>query len=177
MNSKSLAPALLLSVAIIAAAVLPRLDTARAAPATQPAAPAILADSPEAAGRYLVRVAGCNDCHTPEFDRRGEAVPESRWLIGTALGYKGPWGTSYAPNLRTKVQQMSEDAWVAALKTTNGRPPMPWNSLHAMSDADLHGLYRYIHTLGPNDNKTFAPLPPGERPKTPYVVFEPIMPN
>ena len=171
--------ALLLIGIPVTALVLPRLiNAAHADPALGANGIAsISAPTPEAAGRYLVRVAGCNDCHTPDFMQRGEAVPESQWLIGVGLGFKGPWGTSYAPNLRTKVQMLPEDTWVAGVKSSTGRPPMPWPSVHAMSDADLRSLYRYIRSLGPNDNVTPAPLPPGETPKTPYLVFEPVMPK
>lgn len=137
----------------------------------------VVAASSEEAGRYLVRVAGCNDCHTPGFMERGEAVPESEWLIGSALGFKGPWGTSYAANLRAKVHAMPEETWVAGVKSITGRPPMPWPSVHAMADSDLRNIYRYVKSLGPSDNPIPAALPPGRTPTTPYLVFEPVFPG
>lgn len=47
-------------------------------------------------GRYLVRIAGRNDCHTPGYAERGGDVPEAQWLVGDALGWRGPSGTTYA---------------------------------------------------------------------------------
>lgn len=37
-------------------------------------------------GRYLVMIAGCNDCHTPGFAQKGEATPETEWLAGDSVG-------------------------------------------------------------------------------------------
>ena len=45
-------------------------------------------------------VASCNDCHTPGYMQKGGAVPVGEWLTGTPVGYQGPWGTTYAANLR-----------------------------------------------------------------------------
>jgi mono/diheme cytochrome c family protein len=51
-------------------------------------------------GRYLVRITGCNDCHTEGYAEAGGEVPEEQWLKGSALGWRGPWGTTYGTNLR-----------------------------------------------------------------------------
>ena len=48
-------------------------------------------DSLAERGRYLVRISGCNDCHTPRFPELGEKVPESEWLTGVPVGWRGPW--------------------------------------------------------------------------------------
>jgi hypothetical protein len=40
-------------------------------------------------GRYLVQIAGCNDCHTPRYPESGGKVAESEWLTGDALGWRG----------------------------------------------------------------------------------------
>src|SRR5690606_13104861 len=63
-------------------------------------------------GRYLVRIGGCNDCHTPGYPAAGGDVPEEHWLVGDTVGYSGPWGTTYAANLRHLLGAMSEDDWV-----------------------------------------------------------------
>src|SRR5215212_12212744 len=57
-------------------------------------------------GRYLVKVAGCNDCHTAGYAMAGGKVPESQWLMGDHLGWRGPWGTTYAVNLRRYMQPL-----------------------------------------------------------------------
>src|SRR5262245_19163636 len=62
-------------------------------------------------GRYLVSIAGCNDCHTPGYAMSGGKVPEKQWLTGDQLGWQGPWGTTYPSNLRLYMQIVSEAEW------------------------------------------------------------------
>ena len=45
-----------------------------------------------ARGKYMVSIAGCNDCHTP--GGLYGATDMSRMLSGSELGWTGPWGTS-----------------------------------------------------------------------------------
>lgn len=85
-------------------------------------------------GRYLVRIGGCNDCHTPHFVARNGEVAEERWLIGDSVGYSGPWGTTYPSNLRNLLASMDEDAWVRYAQTLETRPPMPWFNLRAFAE-------------------------------------------
>jgi hypothetical protein len=75
------------------------------------------------------------------------------------------------------VQQFNADTWVQVMHSRDVRPPMPWQSLHAMSDADLRAIYEYIKQLGPAGVQTPAFVPPGEEPKTPFIVFVPQMPE
>lgn len=121
-------------------------------------------------GRYLVTVGNCNDCHTARFPERDGKVPESEWLSGGgALGFRGPWGTTYASNLRVTASRMSEAEWVKFLKTLKTRPPMPWFNLNQWSDSDSKALYHYIKQLGPVGEPAKAALPPGQEPLQPYV--------
>lgn len=137
----------------------------------------VAAASPEAAGRYLVIVGGCNDCHTPGWGETNGNVPEGEWLTGAPVGFRGPWGTSYPSNLRLSVQAMGEEAWVARLRAGQGLPPMPWMNVARMSDTDLRAMYRFIRTLGPGGDFAPAAVAPGVEPATPYIVFEPVMPG
>ena len=77
-----------------------------------------------ARGRYLVTIAGCNDCHTPlkmgengpelDLDRMlsghpeqlvvaaAPTLPKEPWLVtttGTNTAWSGPWGVSFTANL------------------------------------------------------------------------------
>lgn len=122
-------------------------------------------------GRYLVGIAGCNDCHTPGFAEKGGRVPESEWLTGDALGWRGPWGTTYAPNLRLYMQGLSEDEWVKKASTLSTRPPMPWFNLHRMSKSDLRAMYRYVRHLGPAGKPAPEYVSPDRVPPQPYVQF------
>ena len=122
-------------------------------------------------GRYLVKIGGCNDCHTAGYAPSGGKVPEAQWLTGDALGWRGPWGTTYATNLRLYMQDLSEDQWVEKAKALSARPPMPWFNVRDMSAGDLRAMYRYIRHLGPAGKPAPAFLPPGETPQGPYVQF------
>jgi mono/diheme cytochrome c family protein len=122
-------------------------------------------------GRYLVKVAGCNDCHTPGYLLSSGNTPEERWLTGDTFGWRGPWGTTYGSNLRIFVGGMSEPAWVAAAKTLRRRPTMPWFNLNAMRGEDLKAIYRFIKSLGPVGEPAPAYVPPDQEPKTPYALF------
>ena len=85
-----------------------------------------LAATPDkiARGKYLVTIAGCNDCHTPlkmgengpepDYSRMlsghperlvvktAARVPEEPWLVtttATTTAWSGPWGVSFTANL------------------------------------------------------------------------------
>ena len=96
-----------------------------------PPAPVLSADYEVAAtpdkvarGKYLVTIAGCNDCHTPlkmgengpepDFSRMlsghpqsvvvktAARVPDAPWLVtttATTTAWSGPWGVSFTANL------------------------------------------------------------------------------
>lgn len=174
---------------IIAAAmlVLPACGgTAGAAPAAAEAgagAKAMHVSAPTdiEAGRYLIKIGGCNDCHTPGYVEgvmmTGQAMPESDWLQGGDVGFSGPWGVSYPTNLRLAFQNMTEEQFIELSRAGQGRPPMPWPSLQAMSEKDLKAIYAYIKSLGPAGEPTPAALSPGVEPDRPHIVFAPQMPT
>lgn len=122
-------------------------------------------------GRYLMRISGCNDCHTAHYAERAGDIPEAQWLTGSALGWQGPWGTTYAANLRLVVSRMTEDEWLQRARAAQYRPPMPWFALRDMSEADLRATYRYIRSLGPAGNPAPAYVPPGGPVAGPVVSF------
>jgi mono/diheme cytochrome c family protein len=166
MKQRILPPARLVSVAAIAtvAACLASLDAMAQATRT-PDRQSI------ERGRYLMRITGCNDCHTPGYAASGGKVPEQQWLTGDGLGWRGPWGTTYASNLRLFMQTLNEQQWVNLARSVEYRPPMPWFSLRAMSDQDLRALYRYVRHLGAAGQPAPTYVPPGEVPKGPHVTF------
>ena len=122
-------------------------------------------------GRYLVRVSGCNDCHTPGYIQSNGQVDEKVWLTGDALGWKGPWGTTYATNLRLLLNGMSEQQWLTHARTMQPRPPMPWFNVRAMNDDDLKAIYAFVKALGPAGSAAPAYVPPGKDVPGPAVVF------
>lgn len=122
-------------------------------------------------GRYLSKIAGCNDCHTPGYLLKEGKVPESLWLTGDRFGWRGPWGTTYASNLRLLVNALTEDQWVKTAQSLKARPPMPWFSLNIMKQEDLRAIYQFIRYLGPGGEAAPAYVPPDQEPKTPYALF------
>ncbi|MCC7216822.1 MAG: cytochrome C [Burkholderiales bacterium] len=149
------------AVATAAVAALP----AAAAPGTMTDAQAF------ERGRYIAKIAGCNDCHTPGYAVSGGKVAEKDWLTGDALGWRGDWGTTYAVNLRLYMQDLTEVQWVKAARTIRTRPPMPWFALHDMAEQDLRAFYRFVRHLGPAGQPTPAYMAPGQVPQGPYVQF------
>jgi mono/diheme cytochrome c family protein len=123
-------------------------------------------------GRYLVRIGGCNDCHTPGYNEAAGRLPEAKWLTGSAVGFQGPWGTTYPANLRLVLARMSEAQWLARARSEM-RPPMPWFNLRDMSDDDLRAIYLYIRVLGEAGQPAPIYAAPGQKVATPYIVFEP----
>jgi mono/diheme cytochrome c family protein len=122
-------------------------------------------------GRYIARIAGCNDCHTPGYAETGGNVPESAWLTGTVVGWKGEWGTTYPANLRLFMQRLTEDQWVTVARETQYRPPMPWFNLRDMSEEDLRAFYRYVRHLGPAGEPVPNYVPPDQAPQGPAIQF------
>ncbi len=126
-----------------------------------------------ARGRYLVQIAGCNDCHTAGYLLANGAVPEEQWLTGDTFGWRGPWGTTYPVNLRLRLQEFSAEQWLKFAREFEARPPMPWYTLHLMTDADLLAIYRYVRHLGPAGTAAPAFVPPEQEPDPPYALFPP----
>ncbi len=97
-------------------------------------------------GAYLVKIMGCNDCHTPmKMGSKGPETDMSRMLTGhpadvkmppppdlgkgpwvwagsaTMTAYTGPWGVSYAINLtpddETGIGNWTEKTFIEAMRT------------------------------------------------------------
>ncbi len=122
-------------------------------------------------GKYLSKIAGCNDCHTPGYLLGEGKIPEKLWLTGDHFGWRGPWGTTYAVNLRIFLGAFTEDEWVSVAKKLKARPPMPWYSVNEIKDKALRALYQFIRSLGPGGGPAPAYVPPGKEPDTPYALF------
>jgi len=159
----------LLAAALFAALALnASVAVSQSAPAmTKPAA----GDKFVARGRYLAKIAGCNDCHTDGYMEKDGNMPEAQWLTGSAFGWRGPWGTTYPVNLRLLMQSMTEEQWLTYAATLKARPPMPWYVLHQMTKDDLRAFYRFVRHLGPAGEPAPAYVPPDKEPNPPYATF------
>jgi hypothetical protein len=139
-----------------------------AAPATAQAADDVSAEW----GRHIAIIGGCNDCHTEGYEAAGQIDPALA-LKGKSVGFQGPWGTTYAANLRLVAASRTEDEFLQYLKTFQARPPMPWYNVHEMEERDIRSLYVYIKSLGEPGDPAPAYVPPGQEPTMPYNVFAP----
>lgn len=106
-------------------------------------------------GRYLVSVAGCNDCHTPGTFY---GAPDTlRQLSGSELGWEGPWGVSYprniTPDVETGIGNWTEAQIVTAIRTGQRPdkslllPPMPWPMYAHLSDEDAYAIAAYLKSI------------------------------
>lgn len=122
-----------------------------------------------ARGRALVVYGTCNDCHTAGWRDSDGAVPQARWLTGSAVGFRGWWGTSYPTNVRLDFQVMSEYRWIQAVRTRAGHPPMVWQDLRQLPDSDLRAIYQFVKSLGPAGVPAPNAVEPWRDPSTPFV--------
>ncbi len=156
---------------IVGALVLVAL-VAAAAGAPQQSAEKVPAEV--ARGKYLVQIAGCNDCHTPGYITSEGKVSEALWLTGDQLGWRGPWGTTYASNLRLLVKDLTAEQFMARARSAL-LPPMPWFNLRAMSDEDVKAIYAYLKHLGPAGQPAPKYVPPNQTHPGPFVQFPPLI--
>lgn len=109
------------------------------------------APDPVSHGRYLVAVAHCHECHTPE-DEQGRKLP--------GMDFAG--GASFAPDVSsanitpddTGIGYFDEALFIKALRTgyIGARalhPPMPWPTFRHMTDEDLKSIFAYLRTVPP----------------------------
>jgi mono/diheme cytochrome c family protein len=124
-------------------------------------------------GRYLVTITGCNNCHTEGYVEAEGKVPESEWLKGSRVGFRGPWGTSYASNLRVLFPYWSEDGWVTYVRGSFHAlwPPMPWYDMQKMRESDLRSIHKFISSLGTGGSKMPNVVYPGKDPGGTYITF------
>ena len=130
-------------------------------------------------GAQIAITHGCHDCHTAGYIESDGKIDPVKALKGTSMGWRGPWGTTYALNLRLTVAEKAktEEAFVNFAKTFKTRPPMPWYNVHAMDESDLRSLYQYIKSLGEAGEQVPEALGPDEEPKTPYFLLQPTPPK
>jgi hypothetical protein len=124
-------------------------------------------------GLIVSIVSGCHDCHTEGYRESNGAIDPAKAMLGSSIGWQGPWGTSYPANLRRVVSTLTEDGFVNYAKAIQTNPPMPWYNLRKMPEDDARSLYRYLLSLGDQGEQAPTLVPTGERVKTPYIVLEP----
>jgi hypothetical protein len=104
-------------------------------------------------GEFLVRMASCADCHTPQD--RGQ--PKAGFEFAGGLLFKTSEATVMAANLTPDASGISfydEELFIQALRTGKVKarslsPTMPWYFYRQMTDEDLKAIYAYMRTLNP----------------------------
>lgn len=124
-----------------------------------------------ARGRYLVAFGACNECHTPGWRETDGNVPVTKWMIGSSIGFRGPWGTVYPANVRQRFYQVSEGQWLAMVSTRAGHPPMTWQDLRALTVRDRRAIYAFVRSLGPAGPPSIPSVPAEREPTTPYATI------
>ena len=124
-------------------------------------------------GLYISIIGGCHFCHTEGYREADGKIDPEKALKGSSIGWRGPWGTTYAVNLRDSASGFNEDTWVDHLKSKVQLPPMPWYQVQAMSESDMRSLYLYIKSLGEPGESSPYDRAPGKEPRTPYVTLAP----
>jgi hypothetical protein len=103
----------------------------------------------------------------------GVISPTAWGALGTndMTAWAGAWGVSFAANLSpdkaTGLGSWTEAAFLKALRTGKHKgvlrdilPPMPWQSIGKLNDADLSAMFAYLQSQKPIGNKVPDPIPP-----------------
>lgn len=120
-------------------------------------------------GKFLVNYGGCQDCHTPGWSEHGGKAPKDLLLTGGGMNFQGPWGTTYAPNLRLYMAKLSLEQWIHNARSMKARPAMPYWTFRYLSDKDLGDMYAYIRSLGTSGKAAHDWVAPGQDAPAPYL--------
>ena len=129
------------------------------------------ADPAAERGKYLVSIAGCNDCHTPGYFLGKPDM--ARFLGGSEVGFEIPGlGVFHGPNLtpdkETGLGNWTDEQILTALQKgarPDGRmlaPIMPWHAFANLTVEDAKGIVAYLRSLPPVKNKVPGPFGPTE---------------
>lgn len=90
---------------------------------------------------------------------------------GDQTAWVGPWGVSFAANLtpdkETGLGKWSAEDFLRTMRTARHLgvsrpilPPMPIDSVAALTDADIKAIFAYLASIKPIVNAVPKPLPP-----------------
>lgn len=110
--------------------------------------------TPEKRGKYLVTIAACADCHTPQDDK-GQPLPGMDFAGGFILD--GPWGRVASANLTPDpsgipyydLSLFTQVFRTGYIKARAINQIMPWHEFRGMTDEDIAAIFSYIKTLKP----------------------------
>lgn len=119
-------------------------------PITSPVPPPDTSD-PTKRGEYLVRIAGCEGCHTPEKGMPPRPIPSLSFAGGTVFREVASANITPDPS---GISYYDEALFIEAMRTgrVKARPvklPMPWPVYKNMTDDDLKAIFAYLRSLKP----------------------------
>ncbi len=120
--------------------------------------------TPVKRGQYLVTVAGCTDCHTPQT--KGQPIRGLEFAGGFIL--EGPWGRLASANITPDASGISyydeamflEMIHTGYVKARKINQVMPWEDFRGLTDEDLKGIFAYLQTLKPVKHRVDNTEPP-----------------
>ncbi len=133
-------------------------------------------------GKYLVSIAGCNDCHTPGYFF---GKPDfSRAFGGSDVGFAIPGvgavvGRNLTPDKETGLGDWTAEQIITAFTTgvrPDGRklsPIMPYMELANLSNEDARAIAAYLQSIPSVKNAVPGPFGPKDVPSTPVFVIIP----
>ena len=147
--------------------IILHLFPAKAAPVARPA----MTDTVKY-GEYMVRAAGCIECHTPA--KHGQI--DRKFAFSGGREFEMPNGILTSPNItpdsETGIGNWTLPVFIArfksydpALHTPSDIKPgeqqsiMPWTMYAGMDSTDLTAFYKYLHSLKPIRNKVLKNRP------------------
>lgn len=118
-------------------------------------------------GKYLVTLASCSECHTP--NEKGEPL-QGMYLAG-GQGFNFPGGVvrslNITPDTQTGIGTWTKEDFIARFRFYAGEDahnvpvniekefntPMPWLMYAGMTDEDLGAIYDYLKIVTPVNNR------------------------
>jgi mono/diheme cytochrome c family protein len=130
------------------------------------------ADAQVERGKYLVVLAGCNDCHTPGFFLGKPDM--ARYLGGSDVGFEIPGlgvfnGRNITPDKETGIGAWTDEQIAAAITTgkrPDGRqlaPIMNYASFTYLTKEDVAAIVAYLRSVPAVNNHVPGPFKPGEK--------------
>jgi len=116
-------------------------------------------------GQYLVRLAGCETCHTPRY---AEGFITGMEFAGGSVFRHANAEADAASNLTpdlTGIGAYTEQQFISIIRTghSGSRPinsAMPWLFYRNMTDSDLRAIFAYLKALPPISHKIDNTQPP-----------------
>ncbi len=134
--------------------------------APEPVTQAVMSPNPSDQikyGEYLVTVAGCGECHTPQ--NKGAPLPGMELAGGWVM--RGPWGAAATANITpdaSGIGYYDEALFTKVLRTgyvgaRRLNSIMPFGDFQNLTDQDLKAIFAYLRTVKPVKHRVDNSLP------------------